>query len=542
VARLEPLPVGWAWTTLSEIARPSLEKVDPSTAPDLPFVGLEHIESGGSMRLLGHGYARDVTSIKSVFRRGDVLFGKLRPYLRKIWRAEFDGVCSTDILVFRPTIAVDGSLLAQLLASPAVADHAVRESAGINLPRVSASVLGGFELALPPIAEQRRIIAKVERLIPRTRRASAALSETADLLGVYRSAIRAASFRGRLPADSRVLVDDGEVSLSQGVIPDVELSVIERYALPHGWSWRYIGKLCTVVRGASPRPAGDPRFFGGGDTPWITVGEITRDDAMYLDSTATFLTPEGRARSRYIDADTLLLTNSGATLGVPKITRIAGCINDGSVALLGLNEVDRRYLYHYLAGQTTRLREINQGAAQPNLNTSIVRSIPVPWPPAAERSLICATIDSRLGQISTVANALGKCVQQSKLLETVILIQAFSGKLVPQDPNDEPAAELLARLKPPTDTSLKLKRPKSTGAPTKPAHDRKDNPMTKSRFDPEVKGQAYLAKLLREAEHGLSVEELYRRADLSLVDFYKQLGWEVENKMIRDNPTQLRAV
>ena len=70
-----------------------------------------------------------------------------------------------------------------------------------------------------------------------------------------------------------------------------------------------------------------------------------------------------------------MLTNSGATLGVPKITLIGGCINDGVVALLDVDYPLKLYLLYFLRLQTHRLRQINQGAAQPNLNTTIIKGI-----------------------------------------------------------------------------------------------------------------------------------------------------------------------
>jgi type I restriction enzyme S subunit len=102
------------------------------------------------------------------------------------------------------------------------------------------------------------------------------------------------------------------------------------------WVWATLDQVSVVVRGASPRPAGDPKYFGG-SIPWITVGPLTADEQPYLRAVPETVTEEGRERSRYIEAGTLLLTNSGATLGVPKITLIGGCINDGVAALLDVD-------------------------------------------------------------------------------------------------------------------------------------------------------------------------------------------------------------
>ena len=173
--------------------------------------------------------------------------------------------------------------------------------------------------------------------------------------------------------------------------------------LPPTWIYTPLWTLGEVVRGASPRPAGDPRYFGG-SVPWITVGALTNGEGPYLHEVDETLTDEGAKRSRLIPADTLLLTNSGATLGVPRITRIAGCINDGSVAVFEIPFVPQLYLYYFLRTQTSALRAINQGAAQPNLNTGIVKAIPVPLPPLAEQAAILDRLEARLATATDARN------------------------------------------------------------------------------------------------------------------------------------------
>src|SRR5687768_1023535 len=121
--------------------------------------------------------------------------------------------------------------------------------------------------------------------------------------------------------------------------------------IPATWCCTTVDHVSVVVRGSSPRPAGNPKYYVG-SSPWITVSSLTADDRPYLNSVAEGLTEEGKEQSRWIEPDTLLLTNSGATLGVPKITMIGGCINDGSVALLKVEYPLKLYLYYYLKSQT----------------------------------------------------------------------------------------------------------------------------------------------------------------------------------------------
>jgi type I restriction enzyme, S subunit len=123
------------------------------------------------------------------------------------------------------------------------------------------------------------------------------------------------------------------------------------------WSRVTIGSISRVVRGASPRPAGDPRYFDGSYMPWITVADVTGIGHPWLSSTKSKLTEAGSKLTRIIEPGTLLLTNSGATLGVPKISSIRAGANDG-IAMLLDPEADTLFLYYWLSSQTKRMREV----------------------------------------------------------------------------------------------------------------------------------------------------------------------------------------
>jgi type I restriction enzyme S subunit len=214
---------------------------------------------------------------------------------------------------------------------------------------------------------------------------------------------------------------------------------LPKSTLPKRWTWATVDQLSVVVRGASPRPAGDPRYFGG-TIPWITVGPITADQKPYLTSVPETVTEAGRERSRYLEPHTLLLTNSGATLGVPKISLIGGCINDGVAALLDVVYPLKLYLLYFLHTQTTRLRRVNQGAAQPNLNTSIIKVINVPLPPHDEQEQIIAEVERRLSVIDELEAAVQANLTRADRLRQSILGQAFAGRLLSQDSKDIPSA------------------------------------------------------------------------------------------------------
>lgn len=163
----------------------------------------------------------------------------------------------------------------------------------------------------------------------------------------------------------------------------------------NSWNHQPIGTFCDVVRGSTPRPARDPRYFNGGFLPWVTVAELTRNDAMYLTQTSTMLTKEGSKHTRIFEPNTLLLTNSGATLGVPKILRIQAGANDGIAAFLNIENACSRFLFYVLQQRTEFMRSrLAPGVGQPNLNTDIIASIIVPIPPIEEQREIAAILST----------------------------------------------------------------------------------------------------------------------------------------------------
>ena len=130
---------------------------------------------------------------------------------------------------------------------------------------------------------------------------------------------------------------------------------------------------------------------------------------------------------------------------------------------------------------------------------------------------------------------------QVERLTPALLAKAFRGELVPQDPNDEPASVLLERIRAARAEQPTAKRGRKPPVTRVPRAPREKAAMTKSRHDDDVQHKPYLAGLLREAGGITSVEDLFRRAELPVTDFYKQLAWEVENGHIRDDETRLEA-
>lgn len=210
--------------------------------------------------------------------------------------------------------------------------------------------------------------------------------------------------------------------------------------------WVRVGDICDVVRGGSPRPAGDTRYYGG-TIPFLKVADLTRTPGVYVDTYSFSIKQAGLRKTRLVDPPVLMLSNSGATLGVPKICRIRTTFNDGIAAFHGIEEDDLLYHYYFWASKTAELRSIRQGAAQPNLNTGLIRDVVIPLCSKSEMQIVARCIERSLSICDQMDATIDSQLAGLEALRQSILRKAFSGELVEHDPNDEPASALLERIK-----------------------------------------------------------------------------------------------
>ena len=248
-------------------------------------------------------------------------------------------------------------------------------------------------------------------------------------------------YRGEDNSYYEKILATGEVKCIDEEIP---------FDVPNGWEWCRIASLADVVRGGSPRPAGSPIFYDG-SIPFLKVADLTRESSIYVKSFSSTIKEAGLSKTRLVEAGTLLLTNSGATLGVPKICTFATTFNDGVAAFLSLDERLKLYVYWFFCYMTDLYRNINQGTAQPNLNTDIIKMTLVPIPPYKEQIRII----EQLGNISPIIEHYEKAQDEldelnesiPKLIKQSILQEAIRGKLVPQIAEEGTAKELLKQIK-----------------------------------------------------------------------------------------------
>lgn len=180
-------PGTWTTVSLGRVVVPVHEQVLPQDALELPYVGLEHLRSGDA-HLRRWGSPTDAVSTKTVFRAGDILYGKLRPYLDKAVVAPFGGICSTDILVLRlRATETDPRFIASVLHRQQFVHYAVSTTTGVNHPRTAWQAIAKYSFASPSLREQHRLSETLEAV---DRKLAAEESRYAALDDLYKSVLQ----------------------------------------------------------------------------------------------------------------------------------------------------------------------------------------------------------------------------------------------------------------------------------------------------------------------------------------------------------------
>lgn len=478
------LPPSWVWTRLGQATNYGLtEKAEPADVnANVWVLELEDIEKESSRLLtkVRQGQ-RPFKSSKNRFRKGDVLYGKLRPYLNKVIVADETGVCTTEIVPLRGFAGVNPEYLRLVLKSPAFKIYANSSTHGMNLPRLGTDKARLALLPLPPEREQHRIVQKVDELMALCDRLE---QQTHDQNAAHETLVNALLDALTQSADADELADNWarlaahfdalfttehsidrleEMILRLGVMghltsydPNYESAPVllsemaarkdklvkdgsikkqkdsaaicgERkpFYIPEHWTWCRLPDVGIVARGKSKhRPRNDLSLYHGGTTPLIQTGDVARANRK-INTYSALYNEVGVAQSKLWPAGTLCITIA-ANIGDTGILNFDACFPDSVVGFTPFDDsLFSEYFEYFLRTAKRTLEDFAPSTAQKNINLDVLQKIVVPLPPAEELKQVVERLDRLMALCDKLKTRLNQASKTRRQMADAVVEQAL---------------------------------------------------------------------------------------------------------------------
>ncbi len=465
------LPEGWILAKVNEYFELVKDKIEPAENTSLSYVGLEHLMKGGGIDVTGN--SDELKSTKSVFQKGDVLYGKLRPYLNKHAFVNFNGVCSTDILVFRSKENSNNKYLNYYLGTTEVISYANENSQGINLPRVSGTIMGNLEIPLPPLAEQTRIVAKLDTAFGHLETLKMGLARIPELLKKFRQTVLTQAVTGKLTEewreenphteDSKILLDrifeyKQEWAIGEALKGNSEArrllsrlkhaKEISPENIPDKWLLGSLYDVCHLVVDCHNKTAPyEPSGIYLVRTTNVKNGQIILEDIRYI-SEETY--DYWARRCPPMPGDIIFTREApmGEAAIIPDNMQI--CLGQRTMLLrMPGNLLLNKYLLYTLLAPTmnNQIKDKAVGMGVEHLRVGDVESLMIPLPPLEEQQVIVNRVEALFAKSDAIEAQYQSLKAKIDQLPQALLAKAFRGELVQQDPTDEPASVLLEKIK-----------------------------------------------------------------------------------------------
>ena len=496
--RKRALPAGWATATIGELIAGDgifadgdwVETKDQDPLGDVRLIQLADVGDGvylnRSSRFLTSEKAAELRC--TFLDRDDVLIARMPEPLGRACVFPGDpkrAVTAVDVCIVRSgSRGADNRWLIWTINSPPFRRRIEALQRGTTRKRISRRNLGTICLAVPPLQEQRRIVAEIEKHFTRLEASVAELERAQANLKRYRAAVLRAACEGRLvPTEAALARAEGREYEPADVLLDRILK--ERRAgweadqlakmraagkqlkddrwktkyreplapdtsglpeLPEGWCWATMPQLGDVNRGKSKhRPRNDPSLLGG-PYPFIQTGDVKHSGGTIRHHSQTY-SEFGLSQSRLWPEGTLCITIA-ANIAETGILAYPACFPDSVVGFLFPdNAATVRFIELFFRTAKEDLRRFAPATAQKNINLEILSQLTVPLPPLAEQHRIVSEVERRLSLVDDLEAVVKQSLRRADRLRQALLKRAFEGKLVPQDPNDEPASALLERIR-----------------------------------------------------------------------------------------------
>ena len=423
------IPDTWQWVKLGYIStyEQTKEKIKATLAePNLWELNLENIEKGG--RILQKKTVRQCNSKgdKIIFKKGDILYSKLRPYLLKILIADEAGICTSEIVPFHTYNEISSDYMVTVLKSPFIDNYINSVTYGVKMPRAGTDTMINLFIPLPPVKEQNRIIECIHSLNPLIQKYQKAEEQLYELNSSIKEQLKKSilqyAIEGKLasqdPNDepASVLLDrihkEKQNLIAEGKIKkDKNESIIYRrdnsyyekfdnserciddeipFEIPDSWEWTKLGNIGEWKAGSTPSKS-NMDYYKNGSIPWLLTGDLNdgiieeipnKITEKALNETSVKLNPSG----------SILIAMYGATIGKLGILTFPATTNQACCACNVFQPFYNLYLFFFLMANKVHFVKQGEGGAQPNISREKIVKTLIPIPPISEQKIIVGKI------------------------------------------------------------------------------------------------------------------------------------------------------
>ena len=411
------IPESWKWVRLGDISSYSQRKgkvIASAISPEMWTLDLEDIEkeTGRIIRKCTTS-DRTISGDKVIFFKGQVLYSKLRPYLKKVLVAPDNGICSSEMVPFSAYGGVDSQYIVYVLTCPHV-DYIINSvTYGVKMPRVGTETMTNLLIPLPPLAEQKRIVAKIEELLPYLDRYEKAWNRLEDFGSRFpadmQKSILQMAIQGKLveqrpeegtgeelyqqiQAEKQALIKAGKIK-KEKPLPEIAEDEVP-FEIPEGWKWVCLSDVIDVRDGTHDTP----KYVVDG-VPLVTSKNLVNGKIDF--NTAKLISHEDsiaiNIRSGVDDGD-ILFAMIG-TIGNPVLVKKEREFSIKNMALF--KSIDRElfympYLVFFLQHAQTEMKKEASASVQSFVSLSYLRKYLLPLPPLAEQKRIVARLEEIL--------------------------------------------------------------------------------------------------------------------------------------------------
>lgn len=409
------IPEHWKWIKLGELSSygDTPTKIMPDEADDNTWIlELEDIESGGRLIEKKRVSDKDAIGEKTAFKKNQVLYSKLRPYLKKVLVADEDGISTPELIAAE----IFGGILPEyivLCLTNSYVDRVInKRSYGIKMPRVDAGFMVNLPLPIPPLQEQQRIVQIVNSIFEHILTISELQSAYYSDLEVLKSKIIDAGIKGKL---TEQLPEDGNAEDLYAAIQEEKESLIKEkkikklkalpeitedeipFEIPNNWKWVKIADVIEKDLGGGTPSKAIPEYWENGTIPWATVKDFSASQNGFLVDTIDHITESGleNSSSNIIDEHALVICMRMALGKIARVSRPMAINQDLRGIWLNSLMIPGFFVYFY-----STLTIEGRGTTVSGIRKDELMNMPIPLPPVDEQIRIVEKIDNILDAIS----------------------------------------------------------------------------------------------------------------------------------------------